>query len=70
MSDPPPLEIGSPSFLAAFHLPGLRLPEPVFEVVQSVVFREISYSDWLMIEDSDLAYELFHGFTVGRPVSV
>lgn len=66
MNEPPSLEIGLPPFLAAFHLPGLRLSDPVLEVAPGVEFREISLRDWLILEHSDLAFELSHAFTAGH----
>ncbi|MGN6275207.1 MAG: hypothetical protein ACTHNP_04650 [Solirubrobacterales bacterium] len=66
MTEPPSLEVASPPFLAAFHLPGLLLSDPVLEVAPRVELREITYQDWLMLEHSDLAFELSHAFTTGN----
>lgn len=66
MSEQPSPQVVSPPFLAAFHLPGLLLADPVLEVVPGVELREISFPDWLMLEHSDLAFELSHAFTTGH----
>lgn len=66
MNELPPVGVGYPAFLAAFHLPGIRLAQPVVEVLPEIWFREISFQDWSMIENSDLAFELWYAFNQGR----